>query len=68
MKQIKRLSISGKFPELTKDAQEHLKGGFGLVGTKHIFARGTNTNCTTANDAAHCSNVNCVCYCTPGSK
>lgn len=55
MKQIKRLSISGKLPKLTKDAQEHLKGGFGLVGTSSIGTRGTNTNCTTANDAAHCN-------------
>lgn len=68
MKKISRLPITGDVPVLTKDAQEHLKGGFGLVGTKKISARGTNTNCSVANDQAYCSNVNCACYCTPGSK
>lgn len=68
MKEIKRLSISGKLPELTKDAQEHLKGGFGLVGTSSIGTRGTNTNCSKANNKDYCSNHNCKCYCTPGSN
>lgn len=68
MKKISRLSITGDIPVLTIDAEEHLKGGFGLVGTSNLGARGTNKNCTKANNRAYCSNTNCKCYCTPGSN
>lgn len=71
MRKMKPLALRGNVPELQKDAQLRLRGGFGIVGTKSIDSLIINENCAlviSKDPNITFNNRNCDCGCGGGSQ
>lgn len=68
MLKLKKLVLSDKVSELTKNEENQLRGGFILFSgdyDDYYDEPGMNVNCSMPNDKKHCDNNNCSCSCKP---